>query len=141
MFLNATRMRYSTDCGIAALATATGKAWDACSLNLIGKGSYFVTPETYCGVTQYQMQLGIATLMLWDETMPSGAPLTSAKGQRGVVLVRVEHAELEGQRHWLAWEKDEHGRVWLYNPTDGEVFRAESMTGRGFYQLCHFTIA
>ena len=140
MFPNATRMRYSTDCGIAALATAAGSPCHWLSAYGLLFGSH--APGDYYGVEVPAMCSAIKNLLGARSAMPSGAPLTSAKGPKGVVLCRVEHenAWTDG-RHWLAWEKDEHGRVWLYNPTDGEVFRAESMTGRGFYQLCHFTIA
>lgn len=134
MFEHAIRMRYSTDCGIASLATAMRISWEGSCAFLAEHIDE--APYGYWGVTQDAMQGAAA-----PGAIPSGVPLTSAKGKRGVLLVRVEHAELEGQRHWLAWEKDLDGRVWCFNPTDGEVFRAESMTGRGFYQLCHFTVA
>lgn len=143
MFERATRMRYATDCGIAALATATGNTWSRCKRETGPHGETVTLPDTYYGIEHPTMARAIRKLCGRRYMMPSGSRLADAHGARGVVLCTVEHEGdwLVGRRHWLAWERDEHGAIWCFNPTDGEVFRVESMTGRGFFPVLHYHTA
>lgn len=137
MFEHAVRMHHGRDCGVASLATATGRTWGSIAWRALE-----ATGDDVWADPRIPDRESMAHVLanLGCKRAPSGSSLLTARGSRGVVQCRVEYSEghVSG-KHWLAWARDEQGQVWCFDPQDGAVFRAASMSGRGFYALCHFT--
>jgi len=107
--------RASDDCGVACLATLTGRVWLVAAEYLFPALTH---PKSWA-TSETRMRRGMSKLG-WKLSRKRGVPII--EGERGLIESRTA-LEFGWTGHWLAWERNPDGRVWVWNPQcGGELF-------------------
>lgn len=116
---NGVACRAARDCGVACLATLL--AWHGEGMPYIHALCTLFKPSAELAradlsTSEYRMRRALGKLG-WKLSRKRG--VNETEGKAGLMLVRAPGEWNNNDSHWLAWERDEAGVVWVWNPANG----------------------